>query len=146
MSGTMIHLRIGLSFMAVCALLPSLAVAQVPAVPRAMSIQAATDIATSMRRQLQPCFDRQAKPGRGAERIVVTIRLHLNRDGSLATPPEMVGSPGGVDDQDRRYVGDVIKGGMSAIAQCAPFHGLPADLYDVPNGWSNFSLRYKLPG
>lgn len=142
----MIHSRIGLSCLAACALLPSFAVAQVPASPTAMSIQAATGIATSMRRQLQPCFDRQPKPGPNAERIVVTIRLHLNRDGSLATPPEMVGSPTGVDDEDRRYVGDVVKGGVSAIAQCTPFHGLPADLYDVPNGWSNFSLRYKLPG
>jgi len=142
----MLQPRIGLSFMAAFALLPSFAAAQVPVSPPAMSIQAASAIGASLRQQLQPCFDRQSKPGPGAERIVITIKLHLNRDGSLATPPELVGSPGGVDDEDRRYVGDMVKGGLSAVAQCAPFHGLPAELYDVPNGWSSFSLRYKLPG
>ena len=85
-------------------------------------------------------------PGPGAERIRVAIRLLINRDGSLAARPTVVGQPTGVDDENRRYVDRVGDLAIAAFVGCAPLTGLPAELYDVPGGWRNFTLRYKLPG
>ena len=116
-------------------------------VPQAavMSQQAAADIGSAIRRQVQPCADRQVKPGPGAERIIVTIRLRLNRDGSLSANPQVTGHSG-VDAENNRYQDRVDDNAIATFKGCAPLRGLPAELYDVPNGWSNFSLRYKLPG
>ena len=42
------------------------------------------------RGQVQPCADRQVYPGPGAERIVTTLNLKLNRNGSLSSAPRLV--------------------------------------------------------
>ena len=34
---------------------------------------------------------------------------------------------------------------IAAFSECSPLRGLPQDLYDVPRGWSNFTLNYRLP-
>ena len=83
--------------------------------------------------------------GPGAERIRVTINLKLNRDGTLKSRPTISGHAG-VDDDNRRYVDRVDDLAIATFVGCSPLRGLPDDLYDVQNGWSNFSLRYKLPG
>lgn len=90
-------------------------------------------------RQVQPCANRIVSPGPGAERIVTRINLQLNRDGSFAAPPRVIGQV--TDADNARYgprVGEVAR---AAFVQCAPFE-LPAELYD---GWRNIILRYKLP-
>lgn len=110
-----------------------------------MSQSAAADIASVIARQVQPCADRQVYPGPGAERIVTPVILRLNRDGSLAARPR-VGSQTGVDDENRRYAERVADLAVRSFVECAPLRGLPAELYDVPNGWRNFTLRYRLPG
>jgi outer membrane biosynthesis protein TonB len=111
-----------------------------------MSAQAAMDIGSKIKQQVQPCANRQIKPGPGAERIVVAINLKLNRDGSLAANPRVIGQPSGVDDENGRYAERVIDNAIATFKGCSPIRGLPLELYDVPNGWSNFTLRYKLPG
>ncbi len=110
-----------------------------------MSAQAAASIADAIRRQVQPCADRQVYPGPGAERIVTPIILRLNRDGSLATRPR-VGQQRGLDDENGRYAERVADLAVRSFAECAPLRGLPAELYDVPRGWSNFTMNYRLPG
>ena len=110
-----------------------------------MSSQAMTSIAAAILRQVQPCANRQVKPGPGAERIRVTINLRLNRDGSLAARPRVVDRTG-VDDSNRRYLDRVEDLAIATFVGCSPLRGLPEELYDVKNGWSNFSLRYSLPG
>jgi outer membrane biosynthesis protein TonB len=110
-----------------------------------MSQQAAMDIGQKIKQQVQPCANRQVNPGPGAERIRVTIRLKINRDGTLASRPVIVGHDG-VDDDNRRYQRQVDDRAIATFMGCQPLRGLPAELYDVPNGWSDFSLRYKLPG
>jgi outer membrane biosynthesis protein TonB len=110
-----------------------------------MSQQAAMDIGQKIKQQVQPCANRQVNPGPGAERIRVTIRLKINRDGTLASKPMIVGHDG-VDDNNRRYQRQVDDRAIATFMGCQPLRGLPAELYDVPNGWSDFSLRYKLPG
>jgi len=111
-----------------------------------MDAKAAADIGSAIRRQVQPCADRQVNPGPGASRIVVTIALQLNRDGSLAARPSVSDDHGGVDDENRRYVDAVDRNAIATFSGCAPLRGLPPELYDVPRGWKTFKLRYKLPG
>lgn len=110
-----------------------------------MGAQAAADIGSAIQRQVQPCANRQVNPGPGASRIRVTINLRLNRDGSLAARPRVVGHTG-VDDENSRYVDRVDDLAIASFVGCSPLRGLPEELYDVQNGWSNFTLRYKLPG
>jgi hypothetical protein len=109
-----------------------------------MSPQAAQNIASAINRQIQPCADRQVNPGPGANRIVVTIQLHLNRDGSLVDRPVVVGEPVS-DASNARYVARVKDLAIAAFVGCAPLRGLPVELWDVPRGWRNFKMRYKLP-
>ena len=35
---------------------------------------------------------------------------------------------------------------VAAFTGCSPLRGLPQELYDVPRGWNNFTMRYRLPG
>ena len=107
--------------------------------------QQAANIASAIQRQIKPCADRNVSPGPGAGRIRVEINLRINRDGSLAARPTVRGHTG-VDDDNRRYVDRVDDLAVAAFTGCAPLRGLPPELYDVPGGWSNFTLRYKLPG
>jgi len=108
-----------------------------------MSAAAAADIGSAIQRQVQPCADRQVNPGPGADQIRVVVNLRINRDGSLAGPPRIVGHTG-VDDTNQRYVTRVDDAVRAIFAGCSPLRGLPADLYDVPNGWKSFTLRYRL--
>jgi outer membrane biosynthesis protein TonB len=110
-----------------------------------MSSQAAADIASAIARQVQPCADRQINPGPGAERIVTPIVLSLNRDGSLKARPR-VGQQRGLDDENSRYARRVADIAIAAFVGCSPLRGLPQELYDVPRGWANFTMNYRLPG
>jgi hypothetical protein len=102
-------------------------------------------VARTILHDIQPCANRQTNPGPGAERIVVTMALHLARDGGLAEPPRILGH-GGVNADNERYVGQVDAHAIASVVECAPLRGLPAELYDAPNGWSHFTMRYTLPG
>jgi outer membrane biosynthesis protein TonB len=111
----------------------------------AMSARAAADIGSAITRQVQPCADRQVDPGPGANRIVTTLNLRLNRDGSLAARPRVV-RQSNVDEDNSRYAQRVSDIAIAAFTGCSPLRGLPAELYDVPRGWSNFTMNYRLPG
>ena len=123
---------------------PSLSKSQAAPAAR-IGAQQLANIASAILRQVQPCANRQVTPGPGAERIRVAINLHLNKDGSLAAAPRVVGHSG-VDGENERYVDRVDDLAIATFKGCSPLRGLPAELYDVPGGWSNFTLRYKLPG
>lgn len=109
-----------------------------------MSPQALADIGSLIRQQVRPCANRQRSPGPGAERIRVTIRLLINRDGSLSAPPRVIGRTG-VDADNGRYAERVDDLAINTFTACAPLRGLPAELYDVRNGWRDFQMRYNLP-
>jgi hypothetical protein len=119
----------------------------VPATPQAamVSPQAAAAIASHIARQIQPCANRQIKPGPGAERIRVVVHVRLNRDGSLIGDPEVAGYDG-VDDSNRGYLDRVKNNAVATFRDCTPIRGLPQEYYDVPHGWSDLKMRYKLPG
>lgn len=108
-----------------------------------ISREALSGIIEAIRRQIQPCADRQVNPGPGANAIVVTLNLKLNRDGSLAGAPSLVGTTG-VTDDNGRYRQRVIDLGIAAFRGCAPLE-LPAQYYQTANGgWGNINYKWQL--
>ena len=110
-----------------------------------ISASAMAGIQQAIRRQVQPCADRQVNPGPGASRIKAKLHLVLNRSGRLTSPPQVIGTSG-VDDDNSRYEERVKDLAVSIISGCAPLTGLPQNLYQTANGgWSNFNMTYSLP-
>lgn len=103
-------------------------------------------IAQAIRRQVQPCADRQVDPGNGANRIAVRMRLRLNRTGRLLSDPQIVGTSG-VDDENRTVEERVKDIAIAAFVGCAPLSGLPPELYKANDGrgWGDFVMNYRLP-
>ncbi|KQN91046.1 cell envelope biogenesis protein TolA [Sphingomonas sp. Leaf231] len=100
-------------------------------------------IQQAIARQIQPCADRQVDPGPGANQIVTTLNLRLNRDGTLSATPTVV-RQNGVDDDNRRYARRVVDLGVAAFKGCSPLR-LPAEYYSTANGgWSNINYNWKL--
>ncbi|WP_084583114.1 cell envelope biogenesis protein TolA [Sphingomonas azotifigens] len=97
-----------------------------------------------IKRQIQPCANRQVTPGPGAERIRVLVRLHFNPDGSLAGDLDFTGVQG-TDSSNERYVERVKDLARAVFKGCTPIRGLPANLYAVPNGWKSLPFSYGLP-
>lgn len=113
--------------------------------PRAARIdaQTLTGIQQAIARQIQPCADRQVNPGPGANRIVTTLNLRLNPDGTLASTPTMV-RQSGVDGENDRYARRVVDLGIAAFKGCSPLH-LPPEYYSTPNGgWNNINYNWQL--
>ena len=109
-----------------------------------ISPSAMAGIQQAIRRQVQPCADRQINPGPGASKIKVKLHLVLSRSGALSRAPEVI-STSGVDDDNSRYEERVKDLAVAIISGCAPLN-LPPELYQTANGgWSNFNMTYSLP-
>ena len=111
-----------------------------------VSASAMAGIVQAIRRQVQPCADRQVNPGSGASRIRVRMRLQLTRSGRLRGPPQVIGTSG-VDDENARYEERVKDLAVATFVGCAPLVGLPPELYETESGrgWSDFIMNYNLP-
>jgi hypothetical protein len=111
-----------------------------------VSASAMAGIVQAIRRQVQPCADRQINPGEGASRIRVRLRLQLTRSGRLRSPPQVLGASG-VDDENARYEERVKDLAVATFVGCAPLVGLPPELYETESGkgWSDFIMNYNLP-
>ena len=111
-----------------------------------VSASAMAGIVQAIRRQVQPCADRQVNPGEGASRIKVRMRLQLTRSGRLRVPPQVIGTSG-VDDENARYEERVRDLAVATFVGCAPLVGLPPELYETESGrgWSDFIMNYNLP-
>jgi len=111
-----------------------------------VSASAMAGIVQAIRRQVQPCADRQVNPGEGASRIKVRMRLQLTRSGRLRAPPQVLGASG-VDDENARYEERVKDLAVATFVGCAPLVGLPPELYETESGrgWSDFIMNYNLP-
>jgi hypothetical protein len=106
--------------------------------------KAKASVAALFQRLVQPCADNQVNPGSGANRIRVTVNLRLRPNGSLASASVVRVS--GVDDDNASYEERVKDLAVAVYRECAPFRGLPPDLYKTDQGgWSNINLTYKLP-
>lgn len=104
----------------------------------------AVEIATLVLRQVRPCVQQVVNPGPGAERIRVTLHLHYNRDGTLAATPEILGHSG-VDAGNAAYVAR-LDDQLATVFRNCPLRDMPPALYAAPAGWSDFILRFRLPG
>jgi hypothetical protein len=107
-----------------------------------MTPMAMATIASEVRRQLQPCADRQVIPAPEASQIVAIVQLDLNRDGSLAKL-RILGHKG-VTESNQRYVPRVDEAVEAIFTGCTPIQGLPPELYDVPRGWRTMKFQYRL--
>lgn len=113
--------------------------------PRGVVIdaKALASIQDAIRRQIQPCADRQVNPGPGANDIVTTLNLRLNPDGTLAADPSVV-RQAGLDESNSRYARRVIDLGIAAFKACTPLR-LPSEYYQTANGgWSNINYNWQL--
>lgn len=118
-----------------------------PARPAAATFdaRAKASVAALFQRLVQPCADQQVNPGPGANRIRVTLNLRLRPSGTLAGTPRIV-RVSGVDDDNARFEERVKDLAIAVYRECAPFRGLPPELYrTAEGGWSNINLTYKLP-
>ena len=111
-----------------------------------VSASAMAGIVQAIRRQVQPCADRQVNPGPGASRIKVKLRLQLMLSGRLKRPPEVLATTG-IDDENSRYEQRVRDLAVATFVGCSPLSGLPPDLYETTSGrgWSDFVMNYNLP-
>ncbi|WP_315762869.1 cell envelope biogenesis protein TolA [Sphingomonas sp. Y38-1Y] len=105
--------------------------------------RALAGIRDAIRRQIQPCADKQVNPGPGANNIVTVLNLRLNRDGTLAGNPKMVRQTG-ISGENERYAQRVVDLGVAAFRACTPLT-LPAEFYQTANGgWSNINYNWQL--
>ena len=100
-------------------------------------------IQDAIRRQIQPCADRQVNPGPGANEIITVLNLRLNPDGTLAVTPTVVRQTG-ADGEGARYSRRVIDLGIAAFKGCSPLR-LPPEYYQTANGgWNNINYNWQL--
>lgn len=105
--------------------------------------RALAGIRDAIRRQIQPCADKQVNPGPGANAIVTVLNLRLNRDGTLAGNPKMV-RQSGISGENERYAQRVVDLGIAAFRACTPLK-LPAEFYQTANGgWGNINYNWQL--
>lgn len=113
--------------------------------PRAAVIdaRALAGIQDAIRRQIQPCADRQVNPGPGANQIMTVLNLRLNPDGSLAATPTVV-RQSGTNEENGRYSRRVVDLGIAAFKGCSPLK-LPPEFYQTPSGgWNNINYNWQL--
>ena len=106
-----------------------------PKQSRLSSIQAAT-LEQAIRAQIAPCWN---PPIGGADVAGMTaiLRIRLNRDGTVSTPPEFV-SQTGATAGNQAYARAFVETARRAVLRCAPLD-LPDDLY---SHWREFELNF----
>jgi outer membrane biosynthesis protein TonB len=106
-----------------------------PKQSRLSVIQAAT-LEQAIRAQIAPCWN---PPIGGADVAGMTavLRIRLNRDGSVAAPPEFV-SQTGATAGNQAYSRAFVETAKRAVLRCAPLD-LPVDLYSY---WREFELNF----
>jgi hypothetical protein len=107
--------------------------------PAAMTGEARASLNAAIQRALMPC-QRQPLPSPEAAAIKVDVRVSLNPDGSLAAAnvlrvinnnPELA--------MYERRMQDLA---LAIVRRCTPIRGLPAQYYDVPRGWRQFTYQF----
>lgn len=94
----------------------------------AIGASARSALGAAINRQLKPHW--QAPQGADVELLVTRVRFRLNRDGSLAGSPEVIGTSG-VNASNQAQVARHQEQAVRAVRLAAPFD-LPDDLYE---GW-----------
>jgi len=103
---------------------------------------AKASVDNAIKRQIQPCADRQNELGPGADRIRVVVNLRLDRSGRLSRPPVLVRTSG-VDEDNARFEDLAYNQAVAVFRACAPLR-LPPELYSTPQGgWGNITMTYR---
>ena len=107
----------------------------IPKQAKLSAIQAAT-LEQAIRAQIAPCWN---PPIGGADvaEMTAVLRIRLNRDGTVAAPPEFV-SQTGATAGNQAYARAFVETARRAVLRCAPLQ-LPADLF--PH-WREFELNF----
>jgi outer membrane biosynthesis protein TonB len=107
----------------------------IPKQARLSAIQSAT-LEQAIRAQIAPCWN---PPIGGADvaEMTAVLRIRLNRDGTVAAPPEFV-SQTGATAGNQAYARAFVETARRAVLRCAPLQ-LPADLYSY---WREFELNF----
>ncbi|TPE60472.1 TonB C-terminal domain-containing protein [Sandaracinobacter neustonicus] len=106
-----------------------------PKQSRLSPIQAAT-LEQAIRAQIAPCWNPPIG-GSDVADMTAVLRIRLNKDGSVAAPPEFV-SQTGATAGNQAYARAFVETARRAVLRCAPLE-LPADLYSY---WREFELNF----
>lgn len=105
-----------------------------------LSDAAARALNAEISRQLKRFW--RAPTGADAERLITKLRWRLNRDGTLASDPELV-SQDGKTDSNRPQQDLHVEAAKRAVRAAAPFN-LPAEYYDSWRYIESFSFDRRL--
>lgn len=94
-------------------------------------------LADSIRSQAQRCF-RSSVDAPNPERLIVMVRVRLNRDGTLDGQPEELNA-NAIDRSDNRYWRVARDRALAAIIDCAPYR-LPAEYYSI---WRRIDVTFR---
>lgn len=101
-------------------------------------------IGSSERASLLQAITREVKPrwqppsGPDVDQLVSRVRFRLNRDGSLAGTPQLIGSTRGVNETNRAQAGRHGEQAIRAVQLAAPFD-LPEQYYSA---WKTVTLDF----
>ena len=98
--------------------------------------RAMATLEAAIRAQIAPCWNPPVG-GQDVKDMTAVLRIRLNRDGSLAAPPEFV-SQTGATDANAAYARAFVETARRAVLRCSPLE-LPADLYAQ---WREFELNF----
>jgi len=110
----------------------------------------ATQMTGAQKSALNAAVYRQLKPfwkppsGADAEFLITKLSVHLNRDGSLADDPEVIGQEG-INDSNRTQAKLHAERAIQAVRRAAPFN-LPPDYYDAWKWLKPLKLYVGQPG
>jgi outer membrane biosynthesis protein TonB len=93
-------------------------------------------LADALRSQIAECWT----PPAGApnvEKLIVDVRISLNRDGSIARPPQLASQSASAA-ASNPFVRAAAESALRAINVCAPYK-LPADRY---SDWNDFTMTF----
>ncbi|QNL17919.1 cell envelope integrity protein TolA [Hyphobacterium sp. CCMP332] len=94
-------------------------------------------LADSIRSQAQRCY-RGSADAPDPERLIVMVRVRLNRDGSLDGPPEALNRQA-IDVSGDRYWRVARERALAAVIDCAPYR-LPAEYFSI---WRRIDVTFR---
>jgi hypothetical protein len=102
------------------------------AAPPVNTNRAGYDFTLPFREHVSSCSDRAAGID-PSDRIRVVLRVSLNRDGTLASPPQLLEPIASAKERE------VMQSAMNALTRCQPYTMLPADKYKQ---WKTLDLVF----
>ncbi len=105
-----------------------------PAPRGAATAQERTSFTSALAAKIARCSRQQRPSTQEARSLRPIVVIRLRQDGSLDGAP-VVRSVEGLNETNRQYETQAREAIVRAVRNCAPYTGLPPELYSVPNGW-----------